>query len=279
MRAAASQTALTGALARPIPNPLLRPSAAVGRGAAHRSGRRLGGGRARSRRLVGLGRPRPRPLAVAHLRGLRLAAPRADPGARRRRAQSAARRRAAAGRSSSSCRATRPSGPTSWGRACSCRSSWPSPTRRSAVTRSSSWALSRDSCSAGCAAAVRLRRGPRRSRTAAAPAVDPTTGFYTQIAPAAAPARRARRRRGRPPAAGARLRAPRPLPRPARLQRAAGQRGRGADRGAAPQAHPRPRRPGLPPAPPTRWPSRCASTTRARLAPGRRRPATKSPAG
>ncbi len=33
---------------------------------------------------------------------------------------------------------------------------------------------------AGWAAAVRLRRGPRRRRTAAAPAVDPTTGFYTR---------------------------------------------------------------------------------------------------
>ncbi len=33
---------------------------------------------------------------------------------------------------------------------------------------------------AGLAAAARLRRGPRRRGTAAAPAVDPTTGFYTR---------------------------------------------------------------------------------------------------
>ncbi len=33
---------------------------------------------------------------------------------------------------------------------------------------------------AGLAVALRLRRGPRRSRSAAAPAVDPTTGFYTR---------------------------------------------------------------------------------------------------
>ena len=33
---------------------------------------------------------------------------------------------------------------------------------------------------AGFAAALRLRRGPRRSRSAAAPAVDPTTGFYSR---------------------------------------------------------------------------------------------------
>ncbi len=33
---------------------------------------------------------------------------------------------------------------------------------------------------AGLAVALRLRRGPRRSRSAVAPAVDPTTGFYTR---------------------------------------------------------------------------------------------------
>ncbi len=76
-------------------------------------------GRARPRRLVGLRGPRPRPLPLAHLRGLRLAAARTDP---RRSAAACAARCWSPCRcwsSSSSCPATRLSGPTSWVRACS----------------------------------------------------------------------------------------------------------------------------------------------------------------
>ena len=129
---------------------------------------------------------------------------------------------------------------------------------------------------AGLALAVRLRRVPRRSRTASAPAVDATTGYYGARDCGSLVPHRAGRRRGGPRAAGAGLRAARPLPRPARLPRRRGQRGRGAHRGAAPEAHARPRRPGLPPGPDT-----LAFTLRehdaARRTAWARTPATRSP--
>ena len=242
------------------------------------AGGRHRGGRARSSALWSVvGRPRPRPLALAHLRGLRLAAARPHPRARRRR------------------RAARcslavpllvvvqllPSDKAEWPYLVG-----PEPARahrpghrrpaRSAGTGSSSSGRLRRARAGGLAAAARLRRGPRRSRAAAAPAVDPTHRLLHAARAGGAPARRARRRRGRPRAAGARLRAPRPLPRPARLPRAAGQRGRRADRRAAPQAHAR--APTIWPSGwgPTRWPSRCAGTTRRGARAGRRRPVTRS---
>ena len=81
---------------------------------------------------------------------------------------------------------------------------------------------------AGLAAAMLLRRAPRRSRVAAAPAVDATSGFYSRTRlKALVPAELVAAEASHEPLA-ARLRAPRPLPRPARLPRAGRQRGRRA---------------------------------------------------
>ena len=217
----ASQTALSRALARSLPDPLLRPPAPVGRGATQRSGRSVGGSRARARCLVDLGSPQPRPLAVAHLRGLRLAAARTDPGAQRRHGQSSAGRRAAAGH--------RPAPAERQGRMALPRGAEPARSdrpgyRRPVAGRSQGLRPGRPrgtragGLGGGAAAAARTAPQPQRRR----PGGRPDHRLLQQIAPPAPPAGGARRGSGRPPASDTRLRAPRSLSRPPRLQRRAG---------------------------------------------------------